>query len=82
MLDNDHLWTYWALEKEEDEHWIEIIAEDEGLRFNVVRIQEAIGLGKRIKKHDIYADGKLVKKGMTLGHKRLHRLGGVVHVGE
>ncbi|KAL6321266.1 hypothetical protein AAG906_016300 [Vitis piasezkii] len=79
VLDSDHLWTFWAPREEDDEHWLEIKAANEGLRFNVVRIQEAIGLGQRIKRHEIYADGKLVGKGTTVGHKRLHRLGGVVH---
>lgn len=80
VVDDDHLWTYWAPEEEDDERWIEITAAaDEGLRFNVVRIQEAIGLGQRVRRHEIYADGKLVGKGSTVGHKRLHRLGAMVH---
>lgn len=83
VLDSDHLWTYWA-PKDDDkgEHWIEFMGggSDEGLRFNVIRIQEAIGLGQRIKKHEIYVDGKRVANGTTVGYKRLHRLeGGVVH---
>lgn len=85
MLDNDHLWTYWA-PKENDakyknkKHWIEIKSSNEGLRFNVVRIQEAIGLGQRIKWHEIYADGNRIANGTTIGYKRLHRLEmGVVH---
>ncbi|KAF5457748.1 hypothetical protein F2P56_021828 [Juglans regia] len=83
VLDDDHLWTYWAPREDnhgEGDHWIEVRAGDEGLRFNVIRIQEAIGLGQRIKKHDIYLDGKMVARGTTVGYKRLHRLeGGVVH---
>ncbi|KAM1368467.1 hypothetical protein PS1_001796 [Malus domestica] len=83
MLDNDHLWTYWAPRDDEKEnHWIEFRSTglDEGLRFNVIRIQEAIGLGQRIKRHVIYVDGKRVANGTTVGYKRLHRLeGGVVH---
>lgn len=79
VLDGDHLWTYWAPREEDEEQWIEIrAAEEEGLRFNVVRIQEAIGLGQRVMRHEIYADGGLIGKGTTVGHKRLHRLGGVV----
>ena len=85
MLDGDHLWTYWAPRDEEDvkEHWIEIrgfgTEAGEGLRFNVIRIQEAIGLGQRIKRHEIYVNGKRVAKGTTVGYKRLYRLeGGMV----
>lgn len=81
VLDNDHLWTYWApRDVDEDDPWIEIRGSGEGLRFNVIRIQEAIGLGQRIKRHEIYVDGKQVAKGTTVGHKRLHRLEmGMVH---
>ncbi|KAK2653681.1 hypothetical protein Ddye_013537 [Dipteronia dyeriana] len=80
VLDDDHLWTYWAPGDHHDDHWIEIRGTDGGLRFNVVRIQEAIGLGQRIKRHEIYVDGKLVAKGSTVGYKKLHRLeSGVVH---
>uniref|UniRef100_A0A2P2JSN1 alpha-L-fucosidase n=1 Tax=Rhizophora mucronata TaxID=61149 RepID=A0A2P2JSN1_RHIMU len=74
VLDTDHLWTYWApSERRKDDNWIEFIC-PEGLRFNVIRIQEAIGLGQRIKRHEIYVDGKKVADGTTVGHKRLHRL--------
>uniref|UniRef100_A0A803PRU4 alpha-L-fucosidase n=1 Tax=Cannabis sativa TaxID=3483 RepID=A0A803PRU4_CANSA len=84
VIDNDHLWTYWSPKDDDDakgDHWIEFRSStDEGLRFNVVRIQEAIGLGQRIKRHEIYVDGKRVANGTTVGYKRLHRLeGGVVH---
>lgn len=83
MLDSDHLWSYWAPREDdggEKDHWIEIWGKDGKLRFNVIRIQEAIGLGQRIKKHEIYVDGKLIIQGTTVGYKRLHRLdGGVVH---
>ncbi|KAE8022447.1 hypothetical protein FH972_008245 [Carpinus fangiana] len=85
VLDGDHLWTYWAPRDDEDvkEHWIEIrgfgAEAGEGLRFNVIRIQEAIGLGQRIKRHEIYVNGKRVAKGTTVGYKRLYRLeGGMV----
>ncbi|KAM5557195.1 alpha-L-fucosidase 1-like [Rosa sericea] len=80
VLDSDHLWTYWApRDGDEEDHWIEFRA-DEGMRFNVIRIQEAIGLGQRIKRHEICVDGKIVANGTTVGHKRLHRLEeGVVH---
>lgn len=75
VLDSDHLWTYWTpTEVDEGDHWIEFRSTDEGLRFNVIRIQEAIGLGQRIKRHEIYVDGKRVAKGTTVGYKRLHRL--------
>ena len=80
MLDGDHLWSYWAPSDDYKDHWIEIWGNDGGLRFNVIRIQEAIGLGQRIKRHEIYADGKLIIIGTTVGYKRLHRLdGGVMH---
>ncbi|KAF3433086.1 hypothetical protein FNV43_RR24188 [Rhamnella rubrinervis] len=75
VLDSDHLWTYWT-PREDDEgyHWIEFRSIDKGLRFNVIRIQEAIGLGQRIKRHVIYVDGKRIAEGTTVGYKRLHRL--------
>ncbi|KAM7478274.1 hypothetical protein LguiA_026487 [Lonicera macranthoides] len=82
VLDNDHLWTYWAPSDEnEDDHWIELRAKSNGgLRFNVIRIQEAIGLGQRIIRHEIYVDGARVAKGTTVGYKKLHRLAkGEVH---
>ncbi|KAF6160288.1 hypothetical protein GIB67_019057 [Kingdonia uniflora] len=79
VLDNDHLWTYWAPGNEsKDKHWIEIIGLKKGFRFNVVRIQEAIGLGQRVEQHEIYADGNRIAKGTTIGYKRLHRTQGVV----
>ncbi|EOY23007.1 hypothetical protein QUC31_008051 [Theobroma cacao] len=76
VLDSDHLWTYWAPRDDghKKEHWIEIRVQNEGLRFNVVRIQEAIGLGQRIVRHEIFVDGKKLVEGTTVGHKRLHRL--------
>ncbi|XP_028773235.1 alpha-L-fucosidase 1-like [Neltuma alba] len=75
MFDSDHLWSYWAPidEQEIKEHWIEIRGR---LRFNVVRIQEAIGLGQRVQRHEIYVDGKLMIQGTTVGYKRLHRVDG------
>ncbi|KAK2980933.1 hypothetical protein RJ640_022912 [Escallonia rubra] len=81
VLDSDHLWTYWAPNDEDKEdHWIEFKATGEPLRFNVVRIQEAIGLGQRIRRHEIYVDGNRVASGTTVGYKRLHRLeSGVVY---
>ncbi|KAK7280042.1 hypothetical protein RJT34_25104 [Clitoria ternatea] len=80
MLDSDHLWSYWAPSEQGDEkdHWIEIWANDGTLRFNVIRIQEAIGLGQRIKRHEIYVDGQVIIQGTTVGYKRLHRLDGDV----
>ncbi|EXC20875.1 Alpha-L-fucosidase 1 [Morus notabilis] len=81
VLDNDHLWTYWApKDGDNGDHWIELRGGDEGLRFNVVRIQEAIGLGQRIKRHEIYVDGNMVVNETTVGYKRIHRLDeGLVH---
>ncbi|XP_054786782.1 alpha-L-fucosidase 1-like [Prosopis cineraria] len=79
MIDSDHLWSYWAPE-EGTEYWVEIRGKNNGsVRFNVVRVQEAIGLGQRIGEHEIYVDGELMIRGTTVGYKRLHRLeGGVV----
>lgn len=75
VLDSDHVWTYWAPSDEYKEHWIELRGrDDEGVRFNVIRIQEAIGLGQRIGRHEIYVDGNLVANGSTVGYKKLHRL--------
>lgn len=75
VVDSDHLWTYWAPNDERDDHWIEFKAKNgEMIKFNVIRIQEAIGLGQRIKKHEIYVDGEKVASGTTVGYKKLHRL--------
>lgn len=79
VLDNDHLWTYWAPKEADADadggHWIEIRSQqNQRLRFNVVRIQEAIGLGQRIKRHEIYLDGKRIVEESTVGYKRLHRI--------
>lgn len=74
VLDSDHLWTYWAPSEDHNDHWIELTAKEKRLKFNVIRIQEAIGLGQRIKRHKIYVDGKLVASGSTVGYKKLHRL--------
>ncbi|KAH7841050.1 hypothetical protein Vadar_024957 [Vaccinium darrowii] len=81
VLDTDHLWTYWAPRDDQDEdYWIEFHGTDDGVSFNVVRIQEAIGLGQRIKRHEIYVDGDLIANGTIVGYKKLHRLKmGVVH---
>jgi len=82
MLDSDHLWSYWTPREDDKEkdHWIEIWGNDGNLRFNVIRIQEAIGLGQRIKQYEIYVDGKSIIQGTTIGYKRLHRLDGdIVH---
>ncbi|XVE64124.1 hypothetical protein DITRI_Ditri07aG0076700 [Diplodiscus trichospermus] len=78
VLDSDNLWTYWAPRNDGDkkEQWIEIRVPNEGLKLNVVRIQEAIGLGQRIVRHEIYVDGKKMVDGTTVGYKRLHRLEG------
>lgn len=75
VLDNDHLWTYWSpSDKNVDDYWVEFKTGNEGVRFNVVRIQEAIGLGQRIERHEIYVDGNRVANGTTVGYKKLHRL--------
>lgn len=78
VVDSDHLWTYWAPsddDSEEDHHWIEIkVRKGKFINFNVVRIQEAIGLGQRIQRHEVYVDGEEVANGTTVGYKKLHRL--------
>lgn len=79
VLDDDHLWTYWAPNEVREEHWIELRSQNGKMKFNVIRIQEAIGLGQRIKHYEIYIDGKKVIKGTTIGYKKLHRLGGVAN---
>ncbi|GMI99557.1 alpha-L-fucosidase 1 [Hibiscus trionum] len=83
VLDDDHIWTYWSpREGDEKNHWIEIRVPNGGLGFNVVRIQEPIGLGQRIVRHGIYVDGKKLVEGTTVGYKRLHRLEEVIHGGD
>ncbi|KAL3521468.1 hypothetical protein ACH5RR_019617 [Cinchona calisaya] len=75
VVDGDHLWTYWAPSDEyKEDHWIEFKSLNGPLIFNVVRIQEAIGLGQRIRLHEIYADGVRIASGTTVGHKKLYRL--------
>lgn len=74
VLDNDHLWTYWAPSEEKQDYWIEIRAKSGKITFNVIRLQEAIGLGQRIEQHEIYVDEIRLVKGSTVGFKRLHRL--------
>ncbi|KAJ8752797.1 hypothetical protein K2173_008532 [Erythroxylum novogranatense] len=84
VLDGDHLWTYWTPSDDDHEHhhkgtgnWIEVSCYGSS-KFNVVRIQEAIGLGQRIQLHEVYVDGIKVANGTTVGYKRLHRLDNVV----
>ncbi|CAN0902630.1 Alpha-L-fucosidase 1 [Linum grandiflorum] len=81
VLDEDHLWTYWAPSGRErnGKYWIEINCVV-SKKFNVVRIQEAVGLGQRVKRHEVYVDGVRVAKGTTIGYKRLHRIGKGVDV--
>lgn len=74
VLDSDHVRTYWAPSDKYKDHWIELRGRDEGVRFNVIRIQEAIGLGQRIGRHEIYVDGNPVANGSTVGYKKLYRL--------
>lgn len=75
MVDGDDLWTYWAAsDDDKGPYWIQMNATNEALRFNVVRIQEAIGLGQRIARHEIYVDGTKIASGTTIGYKKLHRL--------
>lgn len=72
VLDGDE-GTYWAPSERGRGHWIEVMVM-KGEKFNVVRIQEAIELGQRIRLHEVYADGVKVARGTTVGHKKLHRL--------
>ena len=76
---NDDEGSYWAPEDEEERkggggYWIELATVNPNTSFNVVRIQEAIGMGQRVRLHELYADGKVIANGTTIGHKRLHRL--------
>ncbi|CAA7403643.1 unnamed protein product [Spirodela intermedia] len=80
VLDGDD-GTYWAAEDgrggddEEVIHWIQLGEMNDSVAFNVVRIQEPIGMGQRITRHEVLADGRvIVPDGTTVGHKRLHRL--------
>jgi len=77
---NDDVWSYWApAEQNGGAYWVELMAK-ETMEFNVVRIQEAIGLGQRVMKYSVFArmaefeTGVLVAHGSTIGYKRLHRL--------
>ncbi|KAJ0968669.1 hypothetical protein J5N97_025586 [Dioscorea zingiberensis] len=72
---NDGELSYWAPKENDTACWIEMKLSDDGVRFNVIRIQEPIWMGQRIQRHTVYADGKVVVQGTTVGHKRLHRLG-------
>ncbi|GLJ25935.1 hypothetical protein SUGI_0497190 [Cryptomeria japonica] len=81
VLDTD-LWTYWAPKDHKNRrttNWI-CLESKEAMEFNVVRIQEAVGLGQRVMKYGVYAfgvDGKkrmLVSNGTTIGYKKLDRL--------
>lgn len=75
VIDNDDLWTYWAPSNNESgPYWIQLNAKDKPLKFNVVRIQEPIGLGQRIAEYEIYVDGHKIEGGSTVGYKKLHRL--------
>lgn len=75
VLDGDEQ-TYWAPKEDHsgNGYWIELDRSNPSAGFNVIRIQEAIARGQRIKRHEVYADGKAVANGTTVGHKRLHRL--------
>ncbi|XP_011628420.1 alpha-L-fucosidase 1, partial [Amborella trichopoda] len=85
VLDDD-IWSYWAPDGSKrptaEGHWIELKGGKEGFRFNVVRIQEAVGLGQRVKRYEVYArwGGKswVLANGTTIGYKRLHKLDQVV----
>ena len=69
--------TYWATDDEAIESWLEV---DLGApaTFNVVRLQENIALGERVRAYriEIWEDGgwKEIVRGVTIGHKKLDRL--------
>ena len=67
VLDNN-LWTYWAPDETGSRHWIELKAISGGMRFNVVKIQEPVGMGQRIVRHEVYADGKMIVEGTIVGY--------------
>ncbi|XP_020114588.1 alpha-L-fucosidase 1-like [Ananas comosus] len=79
VLDGDDD-TFWAPKAEEvsrgerQGYWIELSELNPWSRFNVIRIQEAIAMGQRIRLHFVFVDGAAVANGTTVGHKRLHRL--------
>ncbi|KAK1307292.1 Alpha-L-fucosidase 1 [Acorus calamus] len=74
ILINDK-WSYWAPDdKRGGQHWIELGGGHDWMTFNVIRIQEPIWLGQRIKRYKVYVNGKILAIGTTVGHKRLHRL--------
>eukprot|EP01018_Ginkgo_biloba_P016125 Gb_14859 [translate_table: standard] len=100
---NDDLWSYWApngksrggsVDEDHNEHWLELKNNGDGdkmMKFNVVKIQEAIGMGQRVMKYEVYAnalqtdhkgngiqDMVIVSNGTTIGYKRLHRLENIV----
>lgn len=77
VLNDDEL-SYWAPKDTDGASWIEMKLSDDGVSFNVIRIQEAIWMGQRIKSHVVYADGQVVVQGTTVGYKRLHRLGKII----
>ncbi|KAG0489798.1 hypothetical protein HPP92_006661 [Vanilla planifolia] len=73
--------TYWTPEEDQGTggYWIELQGLNPTEKFNVVRIEEAIQLGQRIRRHEVFVDGRaVVKNGTTVGNKRLHRLGRAV----
>lgn len=77
---NDDVWSYWAPEENKGgTHWVDLTT-NEAMGFNVVRIQEPIGMGQRVMRYSVYAQiagvdtPVLVAQGSTIGYKRLHRL--------
>ncbi|ONK79965.1 uncharacterized protein A4U43_C01F12330 [Asparagus officinalis] len=68
---DDNQDSYWAPEDEYQKGgcWIELTAMNQSMTFNVVRLQEAIGMGQRVQRHEIYADGKMAANGTTIGYK-------------
>ncbi|CAN6466437.1 unnamed protein product [Victoria cruziana] len=89
---NDDLQSYWSPANSDGNPWLELRF-FKPVKFNVVRIQEAITLGQRIIRHEVFAKlanctyaetedvwqrSAMVANGTTVGYKRLHRLGSVV----
>ena len=74
---NEDLETYWATDNDKSSGWIEVDL-GEAATFNVVRMQEPIHMGQRVKSYrlEVRKDGTWQKlaEGGTIGYKRLQRV--------